>query len=233
MLRQIDYIAVHHTGTAFNANFKDLRNEYLRQGKIPFHGVIDFSGKFHRLVGMNTTLDVDCMFNERCFHIAYIGNGSINNVHYQLLRRIEVFENAIGQEIKYPTLLYPINPMQQYALRLKIAELRGMFPKVKVRGIDKLSGQKNNPGFGVNTWLKEFEAGVIDEHYINLNFQDVFFEEEQRKIKQNGGKEVWMFDETSDEQAYRQAAENQRVLENLLNYEAGAEDEDFDPEQGI
>ncbi len=234
MLRQIDYIVVHHTATASNESFVSLREKYRSEGRIPFHGVIDYYGNFHRLVGINTILDINCKYNDRCFHVAYIGNGAINNVHYQLLRRIEIYENAIEQEVEYPTLLYPINPMQQLCLRKKIAEIKGSFRNAEVIGIDKLSDQKYNPGFGVKTWLKEFTDGLVDEAYISQTFQEVFYEEEaKRNMQHSPAEEVWMFDETSDEQAYQQAEESEKLLNSLLIHESTEQNESPLPQEGI
>lgn len=177
MIRDIKYVVVHHTATHPKMPFEQLRKIYADKGIVPFHGVIDFYGNYHRLVGMNTTLDVDCNENEHCFHVAYMGDGRITRLTYDTLAYIEQLENAIQQEVDYPTLLSAINPMQQRCLSEKFAELKETFPYVGLRGYNTMGGEKNNPGFDVRTWRREFKVKSYDEGYVHSLFTDLAVED--------------------------------------------------------
>ncbi|MFN8714174.1 MAG: N-acetylmuramoyl-L-alanine amidase [Bacteroidota bacterium] len=232
MLRKIEIVVLHHTATRSDVSFLELRDQYIKAGHIPYHGIIDHYGNYHRLVGLNTVLDTPCTRNETSWHIAYTGNGSVNNVHYEMLRQVEKYEQYLEDKINYPTLLYPINPMQQFTLRNKIAEMNDIFGAVSIIGADQLGAPKGNPGFRVRNWYKEYTPLSHDQDYIRQLYTDVYAQECFSNPSWKKDIDIWHKEIMDDEQAYRMAGRNQRYLDSLA-HESDTDDDPSDGEDGV
>jgi hypothetical protein len=232
MLRKVEIVVVHHTNTPSDILFSELKAQYIKQGTLPYHGIIDHAGRFHRLVGLNTILKTPCTRNETSWHVAYTGNGSISNVHYEVLKRMEEFEKRVDETLEYPTILYPINPMQQLTLRTKIAELNDLFGAVSIIGADQLRGEKGSPGFRVRSWFKEYVPHTPDEEVVNQIYSDVFLEFNPQSQNWKEEMDIWEQDLTDDEEAYRCAGMSKETFDRAV-HEPDADRDQVDEEDEL
>lgn len=133
-MKTVRYFVIHCTGTETNKRAKDFFNA---DGTPMFHYVIERDGDTVKLCPDKQAVNCIPQHDLESIHIAYIGG-------------IDQHGKSINN----------ISRLQQEALLYKLIELSLIYHGVKTVGAGDLTGDRSNPCFDVNDWVKNYEPNL-------------------------------------------------------------------------